>query len=344
MRKCTLPSFQEAAILRHIEIHQSQDWTWIHRPADKRRLGRGARARLTMLEWHQEHGGNVSLTSRRFGVSRPTLYRWLRRYRQGGLASLEDRSHRPHQVRRPRWTPSELELVLDLRQSYPRWGKHKLRVLLARKGMTLSSSAIGRILRRLKLTGQLREGRVKRLGRRWGPRLYATRKPKGYMIERPGDLLQVDTLNIRPRAGKIFKQLSVIDVFSRCAAAEVGCGATASTMTSHLDRILGRLPFQVRAIQIDGGSEFKAEFELYCQHRGLHLFVLPPRSPKLNGCVERLQRTFTEEHYECTDAPLRVADLADALAQFEHTYNHIRPHQALGYLTPAEYLAQEAAA
>jgi putative transposase len=167
---------------------------------------------------------------------------------------------------------------------------------------------------------------------------------KGYAIERPGDLLQVDTLDIRPRAGTVFKQLSVVDVISRFAAAEVGLGATASAMTCHLDAILERLPFQVRAIQIDGGSEFKAEFEIYCQRQGARLFVLPPRSPKLNGRVERLQRTFTEEHYECIDVPLRVADLGAALAQFEHTYNHIRPHQALGYLTPAEYLAQEPAA
>jgi putative transposase len=344
VRKCTLPSIQEMAILRHIDIHQSQQWTWIHRRADKRRLTARARARLAMLEWHHGHGGNISRTCRRFGVSRPTVYRWLRRYYQGGPASLEDRSHRPHRVRTPSWNLGQVESVLALRERHPRWGKHKLLVLLAREGVALSSSMIGRILRRLKLNGQLREAGPRRLARRCGPRPYATRKPKDYVIERPGDLLQVDTLDIRPRAGQIFKQLSVIDVFSRCAAAEVGFGATASTMTCYLDRILERLPFRVRAIQIDGGSEFKAEFELYCQRRGVRVFVLPPRSPKLNGCVERLQRTFTEEHYECTDVPLRVADLAAALAQFEHTYNHIRPHQALGYLTPAEYLAQEAAA
>jgi hypothetical protein len=43
------------------------------------------------------------------------------------------------------------------------------------------------------------------------------------------------------------------------------------------------MPFPIRALQIDGGPEFAAEFEQACQQRGLHLFVLPPRSPKLNG-------------------------------------------------------------
>jgi len=104
-------------------------------------------------------------------------------------------------------------------------------------------------------------------------------------------------------------------------------------------------PFPVKAIQVDGGSEFKADFEAYCQERGIRLFVLPPRSPKLNGKVERLQRTFEEECYQCTDVPLRVAELAAALRDYETTYNTIRPHRALGYRTPAQYLAdQEAAA
>src|SRR6516164_9619385 len=51
------------------------------------------------------------------------------------------------------------------------------------------------------------------------------------------------------------------------------------------------MPFPIRALQVDGGSEFAAEFEQACQQRGLYLFVLPPRSPKLNGAVERANRT-----------------------------------------------------
>jgi hypothetical protein len=52
--------------------------------------------------------------------------------------------------------------------------------------------------------------------------------------------------------------------------------------------------------QVDGDSEFTAAFEQACQQRGLRLFVLPPRSPKLNGAVERAQRTRTEEFYRVT--------------------------------------------
>ncbi len=156
----------------------------------------------------------------------------------------------------------------------------------------------------------------------------------------PGDLVQGDALDVRPIPGRIFKHLSLIDVTSRYGAAEIRVGATAATTTESLERMLHRLPFPVKALQIDGGSEFKADFEVYCQTHALKLFLLPPRSPKLNGRVERFQRTFREELYDCCTAPPYVADLATELAAYEIVYNTIRPHQALDYLTPQEYLDQ----
>jgi putative transposase len=48
------------------------------------------------------------------------------------------------------------------------------------------------------------------------------------------------------------------------------------------------MPFAVRAVQVDGDSEFFAEFEAVCQSRGIKLFELPSKSRKLNGAVERL--------------------------------------------------------
>ncbi len=99
------------------------------------------------------------------------------------------------------------------------------------------------------------------------------------------------------------------------------------------------MPFPVRALSVEDGAEFMAEFEQACAERGIALFTLPPRSPKLNGHVERANRTHTEEFYEVTNAETTLADLRPSLLAWEHTYNTVRPHQALGYLTPAEYLA-----
>lgn len=98
------------------------------------------------------------------------------------------------------------------------------------------------------------------------------------------------------------------------------------------------MPLPVRAIQVNGGSEFQADFETECQRRDLRLFVLPPRCPKLNGWVERAQRTHSEEFHEITDFSLEMVTLKQELLAWEHTYNTIRPHQSLGYLTPLQFI------
>jgi transposase InsO family protein len=96
----------------------------------------------------------------------------------------------------------------------------------------------------------------------------------------------------------------------------------------------------VRAIQVDGGSEFQAEFERECKKRGILLFVLPPRSPKLNGRVERAHRTHREEFYEVADLGWTVAEIRPHLLAWERIYNTVRPHQALGYKTPWQVVCE----
>jgi len=304
-------------------------------------LSRAARARLTMLDWHRAHGSNVSRTARHFGFSRPTIYRWLARYERSRLESLENRGCAPHRRRRPTWTVAQLLAVKAIRERYPRWGKDKLVVLLRREGLVLSNSTVGRILVRLRRSGDLREPARHRMSvrqRRW-LRPYAIRRPADWAVERPGDLVELDTLDIRPLPGKIWKQFTARDIVSRWDICELGRRATAQAAAAVLDRLAERMPFRVRAISIDNGSEFMAEFEAACQARGIRLFVLPPRSPKLHGAVERANRTHTEEFYEVTTAEPELASFQVELRAWETVYNTIRPHQALGYLTPAEYLA-----
>jgi transposase InsO family protein len=305
-------------------------------------LSREARQHLAWLDHYRTHGRNAALTCRYFGISRQTFYRWQRRFDPHALETLEPRSHRPHHVRQPTWSPSLAQAVLRLRQQYPRWGKDKLVVLLRRQGTTVSTSMVGRILTRLKATGQLREPPHHRVvtRRRRLTRPYAKRKPKDYVVQAPGDLLQVDTLDLRPLPGLVFKHFTARDAVSRWDVVEVHTACSATLATHFLDTCQARMPFPIKALQVDGGSEFKAAFEQACQARGLRLFILPPRSPKLNGRVERAQRTHTEEFYEVTDAELAVGPLNTALQAWERTYNTVRPHQALGYLTPQEFVKQ----
>jgi transposase InsO family protein len=304
-------------------------------------LSRRARARLDMLDWHDRHGRNLALTARHHGFSRPTVYRWLERFDRFHLETLEDHSSAPRRQRRPTWTIEHLRAVQAIRDTYPRWGKDKLVILLKRAGTVLSTSMVGRILGRLLRAGDLAEPVRRRMSvrqRRW-QRPYAIRKPADWAVSRPGDLVELDTLDIRPWPGQIWKQFTARDVVSRWDTLELGRRATARAAADVLDRLAERMPFAVRAISIDNGSEFMAEFEVACQARGIRLFVLPPRSPKLHGAVERANRTHTEEFYEVTTAEPELHAFQVGLRAWETVYNTIRPHQALGYLTPAEYLA-----
>ena len=304
---------------------------------------------LSPKEWDRlralalwQHTGDLRLASQTFGLSRTTLYRWRKRFDPKDLTSLKERSRRPHRLRKPQWSLPLLGAVKRLRETYPRWGKDKLGVLLKREGLPTSASTVGRILTYLKQHGRLHEpprfaisARRRRL-----PRPYATRKPNDYVARQPGDLVELDTLDIRPLPGITLKQFTARDVVSRWDVLQAHSRATAQLASHFLDTVHQRMPFPIRAFQVDGGSEFYAEFEEACQRRGIRLFVLPPKSPKLNGSVERAQRTHTEEFYEVTECSWRVPQLNRELLQWERTYNTIRPHQALGYLTPLQFLQQ----
>ena len=309
-----------------------------------KRLSRPAQTRLQWMLFYFFNGRNGALTCRHFGISRQTFYRWKRRFDRHDLASLEEHSHRPHQVRQPTWTAKLAERVLSLRQQYPRWGKDKLVVLLRREKCIASTSMVGRILVDLKRRGALHEppkpAVLRRARRKLRNRPWAIRKPKHWRIAQPGDLVEVDTKEIRMRRGVILKHFSARDVVSRWDVVEVHHRATSLAAARFLDTLLDRVPFAVKALQVDGGSEFAAEFEEACQQKELPLFVLPPKSPKLNGHVERSHRTHNEEFYEVYAESDQVPALNSQLRHWEKTYNRIRPHQSLAYLTPLEFITR----
>lgn len=306
-------------------------------------LSKQARQRLRWLDYYLEHGHNARLTCRHFDISPQTFYRWKRRYDPGRLGSLEERSRRPRRLRQPTYSAELMEQVLSLREEYPRWGKDKLALLLPERGYEVSASMVGRILRRLKERGILKEPIPNHVSarKRMKERPYAVRKPKEYQARQMGELVQLDTLDVRPLPGIAFKHFTAHDVISRWNVLGVYSRATAGTARDFLDRLLERMPSPVKAIQVDGGSEFEAVFEEECCRRGIRLFVLPPRSPKLNGAVERAHRTHTEEFYEVTDSTFELSELREDLLAWEKVYNSVRPHQALNYLTPLQFLKQQ---
>lgn len=265
---------------------------------------------LRLWEVLRSKGSSSKEASELLGVSRASLYRWKRRLEREGWKGLEQRSRRPKQVRKRLWSLEEIEAVRSYRLLYPCWGKEKIRVLLEVDGIKLSASSIGRIIRYLKSRKAIPELRYKGRwkGRRKQKRPYAIRKPRSYQAERPGDIVQVDTLDIHPFPAIHFKHF--------------------------LNQLIKRAPFPIRAIQVDGGSEYKAAFEQACQDLGISLFVLPPRAPKLNGCVERAHRTHLDEFNALYEPDSDLERLNKALRSWEWVYNNVRPHRALDYLTP----------
>jgi putative transposase len=290
--------------------------------------------------WQQT--GEVDLACQTFGLSRASLYRWRKRLDPKDLTSIQDRCRRPRRVRKPTWSLDLVQAVKRLRETYPRWGKDKLVVLLRREGFSASTSTVGRILSNLKQHGRLVEPRRFRISarKRRLSRPYAIRKPSDYIPRHPGDLIQLDTLDLRPIPGVILKQFTARDVISRWDVLEAHYRATAQSALIFLHTLQTRMPFPIRAFQVDGGSEFFAEFEEACQQLGIRLFVLPPKSPKLNGAVERANRTHTEEFYQVTPSSWTVGHLNQELLKWENIYNTVRPHQALGQLTPLQFIKQ----
>lgn len=308
------------------------------------RLSPEAKRRLAWLDWYRAHGQNARATCRHFGISPDTFYRWHGRFLPGDLASLEDDrgTRRPHQVRIPTTPAAVVARVKALREAYPRWGKAKLVVLLRREGIVVSESTVGRVLGRLKAAGRLVEPprlqQARAARRRKRPWAQRTRYSRPGL--QPGDVVQVDTVFPEIVPGIRRPQFTSWDRVSKWNVVAAYTRPTSGCAADFLRQLLARMPFPVRALQVDGGSEFKKEFEAACQAAQIPLWVLPPKSPKLNGGVERSNRTHREEFYEVEEVALTVTEQNVQLRAQEQRYNTFRPHQTLGQQTPLEFLAR----
>jgi transposase InsO family protein len=261
------------------------------------------------------------------------------------LATLEDtKSRRPQTIRVPKTDEQLVARVRALREQYPRWGKKKLLTMVTREGFSTSESTVGRILNRLRAQGRLLEPAVvtARLAgkkrRQISKRPYALRRDWDYKPTKPGDLVQVDTVHVRTTDNRKRYQFTASDYVSKFTARTVSGHITSTSAATVIAALFDRLPVPVKAIQVDGGSEFMKVFEAACAAQNIRLYVLPPHSPKLNGVVERMNRTSREEIYDLAlHALMTVEEHNQLLKDQDYIYNYIRPHEALGMRTPQEY-------
>ena len=272
---------------------------------------------------------SVSALCRRYGVSRKTGYKWLARYEQvGKLADLDALSRRPHHS--PRQSSAELEQrVVELRLHYG-WGSRKLQWVLGEEGLHASRSTIDRILdRRGVVRGRLRARPA--IGR--------------FVRERPNELVQMDFKGqIRLHSGGWCFPLSLLDDHSRFALA---VSALPSPQTAVVETVL-RASFErygvPESMLIDHGTPWWSSTSgkgltrlgVFLISQGVTLIYSGSNHPQTQGKVERFHRTLDHwvQHHR---VPYNLQALQSAFVDFRDEYNTVRPHEALGMQTPAQW-------
>ena len=175
--------------------------------------------------------------------------------------------------------------------------KRKIWKVLSRdQGFTLSISTLGRLLKKLLRLNRIVPvafyfGRIKPKRRR--PfKHHAKRWKYGMKARQPGELMQVDHMSVSFTEGFALKEFKATCPVTGTTIMRTYSSASSRNAKRFLDYLIAQLPDALVSVQVDGGSEFRDEFESACQALGIPLFVLPPRKPKWNGCVERAKLKF----------------------------------------------------
>lgn len=290
---------------------------------------RDIRRKRRVLE-HAERTGNIRKTCRYFGISRALFYVWRGKYEREGEAGLINR--RPCAKAHPRATaPAIVAQVLELRRTY-HLGPIRIVWYLERyHQIRVSGATVYRILRR--------HG-VNRLPTRVGRRAVHTHR---YAKHVPGHHVQGDVtfLSLRRADGTTTRryQYTAIDDATRIRALRVYSRHTQQNAIAFLDHVIATFPFRIHTVRTDRGHEFQAQFHWPLADQGIQHVYIKPRTPRLNGKVERSHRTDKEEFYQLLTYTGDV-DLQQPLAEWEQFYNYHRPHGAFGGRTPYEALRE----
>lgn len=276
------------------------------------------------------------------GVSRSTFYRHKLKYKERGLLGLEPASKKPKNIRRPTWDKNLEGLVLKLRKQEPVWGKIKIHKLITRDyGINVSEAMVGRIISKLLANNKIKptylaankdKPKRKRVFNK-----HASRWKYGMRGQNPGEMVQIDHMSVysNSRCIKHFKAVCPVSRFMVC---DVYNTASSRSASKFLRKLIQDAPFKISSIQVDGGSEFMKEFEKLCSELDIKLYVLPPKSPKYNGKVERCNGITRDEFYSQYGDIFEIDNIRPYLNSYQNKYNTYRPHQGLNNLTPLEYI------
>jgi transposase InsO family protein len=266
-----------------------------------------------------------------FNVSRKTAAKWLRRYREQGIAGLRDRSSRPH--RSPaRTDPALIERVLVLRRQ--RWTGVRIAQTTA-----LSRATVSRILRHHRLSR----------ARDLEPAVPVLR----YEHPHPGDLLHLDTKKLArihkpghrltgdPRdetRGAGWEMLHVaIDDHSRIAFSQLLPDERATSTAAFLRAAVAyyqRFGIRIRRVLTDNAPCYYSDlFALTCRQLGIRHHRTKPYTPRTNGKAERFIQTALRE-WAYARLYQNSAHRYAYLDPWLHEYNWHRPHASLDHAPP----------
>jgi hypothetical protein len=193
-----------------------------------------------MARWHgaRRAGLNAEQAARAVGVPRATHYRWDK--------APVPKSRRPHRRRRNSWSPALRAEVERLRLNFPMWGKAKLGPILRDQGFAVSNATVGRIIESLIARGRVPRvtDLIRKATRKTPPskRPHAIRKPKHVSFEKPGDLIQIDTLSVTLTPNRAVKHFDAYDVHAKWAVTKPYRNATAINAADFLDKVTAEMP------------------------------------------------------------------------------------------------------
>lgn len=293
-----------------------------------------AKHKLKILDWHRSHGQNISLTSRHFGITRKSLREWLKQLKKNGPAGLNEKSKAPKTRRVPTTSSEIIFQTVKIRKQYPAWSKYKIKKILKRDyDIETSASNVGRILKRRNLINKKKSEKRRKAALK--PKM---RFPRGFRITEAGDMIQMDTKHIMLIGGRKLYQFTAIDVLSKRKVLRVYPSLSSRNGRLFLEECIKVFPFRTKNLQTDNGSEFKKEFDKKCRELNIPHYFIYPRTPKQNTYVERTHGSDEEEFYQqgniCQDQKI----MDERIRKWEEVWNNIRPHEALDYRTPNEYL------
>ena len=318
----------------------TKGWLWLYeRQLRLAHMNNQAEAerRLRILIFWEKHGD--AATAEAFGVARRTLYHWQESLRRadGTLNGLDKRSTTPIH-RRARILPLGLETkIINLRRDHHRLGKKKIAVLCG-----ISESKAGRILADIKKRGLLPQYATVRVDARTG-RMHEKHPISQPRIRRPKQKrgLEVDTI-VRFIGSTKRYIYTAINLEDRFAFGGAYLHHSSESARDFLTKLIAVAPFNITEIQTDNGSEFAHLFHDACTELNIVHYHTYPRCPKMNGSVERFNRTLSEDFIQHHLPLLRddIHSFNESLIDWLLWYNSERPHESLGMLAPLQYYAR----